>query len=443
MSPVAANPAPHAMRTTIYAVASPPGAGARSVIRVSGPQARAAVALLFATPIPTVRSQFEGRLRVRGREVAALSLFMPGPHSYTGEDIVELHVIGSPLLLLEIHAVFAAHGAALRLVAAAPGEFTRRAYANGRIDLAQAEGVLLMIHGEAESARRLGLQWLQGGLSECVARIRAQLQDALSLVEAGLDFTDGETGAVPEILWREPLARAIAEVEVCLAAMPNTLPGGEVLLLGAANAGKSSLCNALVVCDALLVDAVPGTTRDLVRVELAAGVAVWDAPGDLALPSELDQAALLLRDRLGSRAIAAALVIDPALPHVPNTTLPWLCVIQTKADRSEEACPLPVALRALPRFLVSVVTNAGIAELRNFLVARGSARHRAACAPLRELLANVLLGAKRAADSPAGVAGELVGADLDTALRELGGIDGTHAPDDLLDRIFGRFCLGK
>lgn len=92
---------------------------------------------------------------------------------------------------------------------------------------------------------------------------------------------------------------------------------------------------------------------------------------------------------------------------------------------------------------MSVVTNAGIAELRNFLVARGSARHRAACAPLRELLANVLLGAKRAADSPAGVAGELVGADLDTALRELGGIDGTHAPDDLLDRIFGRFCLGK
>lgn len=429
--------------TTIYAIASPPGPSPRAVLRLSGPSARAAAELVFAPALPAVRAQVEGHVRVRHGSVRALALVMPGPHSYTGEDTVELHVPGSPLLLGELTAALAQHAGPLALAPAAPGEFTRRAFVHGRIDLAQAEGVLLLIHGEAEDVRRLGMQWLQGGLSQAIANIRSDLQDASALVAAGLDFTEGETGEVPDPLWRAPLVRGIERLEQVLAELPAALPSGEVLLLGAANAGKSSLCNALAGRDAVLVDSVPGTTRDLVRVELARGVALWDAPGDLAAPADADRAALQLRDRLGQRAACALLVLDPAAPHVPRTGLPLLAVVSTKHDLhgfDNADHRLPPDCAQVPRFAVSARTGVGIAALREFLLARGAAGAGAACAPLRERLQQACAAARSALSAPMG---ELVGADLAFALQELGAIDGSHSPEDLLDRIFGRFCLGK
>jgi tRNA modification GTPase len=429
--------------TTIYAIASPPGPSPRAVLRLSGPAAIAAAELVFAPALPTDRAQVEGQVRVRNRSVRALALVMPGPRSYTGEDTVELHVPGSPLLLGEIMAEFARHAGPLALAPAAPGEFTRRAFVHGRIDLAQAEGVLLLIHGEAEDAQRLGLQWLQGGLSQAIAAVRSDLQDASALVAASLDFTDGETGEVPDPLWHVPLVRGIARMEQVLAELPAALPSGEVLLLGAANAGKSSLCNALAGRDAVLVDSVPGTTRDLVRVELARGVALWDAPGDLAAPEDADRAALLLRDRLGQRAACALMVLDPAAPHVPSTGLPLLAVVWTKCDLTgpEDAERLlPRDWSRLPQFVVSARTGAGIGALREFLLERGSAGAGVACAPLRERIQQACAAARSALSAQLG---ELAGADLELALQELGAIDGTHSPEDLLDRIFSRFCLGK
>jgi tRNA modification GTPase len=431
------------LATTIYAIASPPGQSPRAVLRLSGPSALAAAELVFAPALPAVRAQVEGHVRVRNRSVRALALVMPGPRSYTGEDTVELHVPGSPLLLGELAAEFARHSSSLALVSAAPGEFTRRAFVHGRIDLAQAEGVLLLIHGEAEDAQRLGLQWLQGGLSQAIAAVRSDLQDASALVAAGLDFTDGETGEVPDPLWRAPLLRGIERMEQVLADLPAALPSGEVLLLGAANAGKSSLCNALAGRDAVLVDSVPGTTRDLVRVELARGVALWDAPGDLTDPEDADRAALALRDRLGQRAACALLVLDPAAPHVPTTRLPILAVVVSKQDLMAPADaerPLPTNWSGLPQFLVSARTGAGIDALRQFLLARGGAGAGAACAPLRERIQQACAAARSALTAPLG---ELAGADLELALQELGAIDGSHSPEDLLDRIFSRFCLGK
>src|SRR5262249_34318981 len=161
-----------------------------------------------------------------------------------------------------------------------------------------------------------------GGLSALVARVRQGLQDALALVEAGLDFTDGETGTVAAAQWRAPLERAIADLRALLAELPAAAPRGEVLLLGAANAGKSSLCSAalrtaLAGRDGVVVDAAPGTTRDLVRVELGGGAAVWDAPGDLEQPVEWERHALRLREELGARAAAALLVVDPERWHRP------------------------------------------------------------------------------------------------------------------------------
>jgi tRNA modification GTPase len=368
---------------------------------------------------------------------------MPAPHSYSGEDVVELHLPGSPLLLAECERAFAAHADELLLQRAAPGEFTRRAFANGRIDLLQAEGVLLLVHGDGEAARRRGLQWLHGGLSALVARVRGRLQDALALVEAGLDFTADETGAVPGALWRPALALAVGDLRALLAELPAASPGGEVLLLGAANAGKSSLCNALAGRAAVLVDAAPGTTRDLVRVELGGGAAVWDAPGDLEQPGAWDRAALRLRDELGARAAAALLVVDPGRWHAPATALPVLAVVFTKADCARPPPAPPPPFASLPRFVTSARDGRGIEDLRVFLCARAGGSARDPGGPLRPPLQQALAAAEAAAAVPAGVGGELVAAELQAALRHLDLVDGRHTPDDLLDRIFARFCLGK
>jgi tRNA modification GTPase len=433
--------------TTIHAEASPPGSAERAVLRLSGPQALAAAALVFAPPLPRARAQVDGRVLVRGRALPAFALVMPAPHSYTGEDVVELHLPGSPLLVAECERAFAQHGEQLLLQRAAPGEFTRRAFANGRIDLLQAEGVLLLVHGDGEAQRRRGLQWLHGGLSALVLRVRGRLQDALALVEAGLDFTADETGAVPDALWRPALAQALADLRALLAELPAASPGGEVLLLGAANAGKSSLCNALAGRAAVLVDAAPGTTRDLVRVELGGGAAVWDAPGDLEQPGAWDRAALQLRDRLGARAAAALLVVEPGRWHAPPTALPLLAVVFTKADcprllPAQHSTP-PPPFASLPCFVTSARDGRGIEDLRAFLRARAGGSARDPGGPLRQPLQQALAAAEAAAAVPAGAGGELVAAELQAALRHLDDVDGRHAPDDLLDRIFARFCLGK
>src|SRR5262245_5202897 len=153
--------------------------------------------------LPRARCQRDGCVRAFGRELPALALVMPAPRSYTGEDVVELHVPGSPLLLAELQrAMQAAVGAGLR--PARPGEFTARACQNGRIDLAQAEGVLLLIHGDDAAATALGAAWLGGGLSAAVGDVRGRLQDSLALLEVGLDFGADETGAVPDAVVQEP-----------------------------------------------------------------------------------------------------------------------------------------------------------------------------------------------------------------------------------------------
>jgi len=442
---------------TIHAVASPPGSGARAVLRLSGPDAFAAAAVVFRPAPRRERAQLEGHLTAFDRPVPALLLAMPRPHSYTGEDVVELHVPGSPLLCAELQRAMGAAGASLR--PARPGEFTARACRNGRMDGMQAEGVLLLIHGEDTAATARGAAWLSGGLSAAVARARALLQDALAMLELGLDFEAGETGAVPAPAFGEPLAAAQRVLADLQAELPHGARGGEVLLLGRSNAGKSSLCNALAGSDAVLVDGAPGTTRDLLRVDLGDGAAVWDAPGDLDDPRLWDQRALQLRDRLGAQAAAGLLVVDPhdvgALAPAP---VPLLAVAFTKADRfasgevfaracvaAQQRLALSLGLpAALPQFATSAHTGAGVAELRAFLrqQSRGGARDLGGA--LRPALEQAAAAAARAASALAeGLGAELASVDLQSALQALAEIDGSHGIDDLLERIYARFCLGK
>lgn len=435
---------------TIVALASVPGAAERAVLRISGPRAREVASRVFEPALPAVRAQCAGRVRVRDGFVDAMALVMIGPASFTGEDTVELHVPGSPLLVQLLQDAMLHDGAANGVRQALPGEFTARACQNGRLDLLQAEGVLLLLHAADQQGAAAAVQWLQGGLSAAVRDVRGALQDVLAMLEAGLDFTDGETGEVPAASWRVPLAQVGTRLGELLQALPAAAPGGEVLLLGRANAGKSSLANAMANRTQALVDATPGTTRDLLRIEIAPGVALWDAPGDLEHPAALDQKALALRERLSGRAVAALCVLDASEPVAPKlalqSPLPWLAVVWTKCDLAQPP-PLPPAVRArlsptVPVFATSAAARTGLEPLRALLqrCARGSVVD--AGGPVRAALQAARAAVLRVAELDDRET-ELAAVELQQALSALDGFVGTHSPEQLLDRIYGRFCLGK
>jgi tRNA modification GTPase len=385
---------------TIVARASAPGASERAVLRLSGPRARELAARVFTPAVPAQRAIVEGRIALLGQTAAAFALSMPAPHSFTGEDTVELHVPGSPLLVQLLLDELLRDAQPLGARLAVPGEFTARAVQHGKLDGVRVEALLMLLHAADRSQLQQAVQWLRGGLHFAVIGVRGALQDALALVEVGLDFTDDETGAVDAELWRKPMRATACGLGELLAMVPGAAPGGEVLLLGASNAGKSALANALAGRDAALVAAEAGTTRDVLRIELGPGVAVFDAPGDLTAPGEVDAAALALRDRLAGGARA----------------------------------------EGLPVFATSARTGVGIDELRAALLAAGSGGVVDAGGPLRTALAQARQAVERALQAPTP---ELVAVDLQAALRALDGVAGTHSPEALLDRIYGRFCLGK
>jgi len=436
---------------TIVALATPSGPGARAVLRLSGPQAFAAVARHFTSELLRERAQVEGHVLAAGRRVPAMALTMIAPRSFTGEDVVELHVPGSPVLVRLLQGQLLHDGEAHGIREALPGEFTARACENGRLDLAQAEGLLMLLHAQDQQQALGAVQWLQGGLTKAVQGVRKELQDALAMLEVGLDFDEGDTGAVPEEMWLTPLPPLAERMDALLKSLPSAAPGGEILLVGRANAGKSSLVNALSGQQKLLVADHAGTTRDLLRVEVAPSVYLWDAPGDLDSPTEADDAALALRERLSGRAAGLLVVLDASDPHVPQMALaspmPWFGVVFTKCDLVESVQALTEGVLArLPAadrvFLTSASAGTGLAHLKNCLRRSAGSSTVDAGGPLRTALQTAADAVRRAVDAAA-MAPELAAAELQAGLRAIDGIAGEHSPEQLLDRIYGRFCLGK
>jgi tRNA modification GTPase len=436
---------------TIVAVATPSGPGARATIRISGPQAFAAAGRVFSPALPAERAQLDGEVHVGGVRLPCMALTMVAPRSFTGEDVVELHVPGSPVLLRLLQEELLRDGEALGVRAALPGEFTARACENGCLDLAQAEGLLMLLHAQDQQQALSAVQWLKGGLAAAVQSVRSELQDILALLEVGFDFDDDDTGAVAPELWLNPLAPLAERIDRLLLSLPTAAPGGEVLLIGRANVGKSSLVNALAGNDAVLVADHPGTTRDLLRVQVQPGVHLWDAPGDLDDPSAADEAALALRERLSGRAAGLLVVLDASDPQVPamalSSPMPWFAAVFTKCDLVDTVPALGEAARArLPGpdrvFLTSSVTGTGLAGLREALRLTAGSTTIDAGGPLRTALQAAVDAVRRAIEA-ASLAPELAAAELQAALRSMHGIAGEHSPEQLLDRIYGRFCLGK
>lgn len=421
-------------RDTIYALSSGAPPAAVAVVRISGPSAGFALEAL-AGRLPEPRTARLATLRRDGEILdRALVLRFPGPGSATGEDLAELHLHGGRAV---VSAVLAALAEIDGLRAAEPGEFTRRAFENGRIDLAEAEGLADLLEAETEAQRRAALSLASGALSRQVEAWQARLLAIAAQAEAELDFDDegdvqasGGSGSASRI---EALA---AEIGAWL-----ERPGAErlkdgvrVVIAGPPNAGKSSLLNALAGRDAAITSAIPGTTRDVIE----APVAIGGVPFLL-----IDTAGL--RD---SRDEIEAIGIDRARRHVESADiLLWLgepgvapegaIRVHSKSDLTGDDAAADTS--------VSALTGAGIDSLVRMLIQRSTAilpqcgeialnrRHR-----------DALQEAKGALQDAAGVNDPLIAAEeLRRARGALDRVTGRAGVEDMLDALFGRFCIGK
>lgn len=450
---------------TIAAIASAPGGAARGLLRLSGRGVERCVEAVFCAVPPTDLSHFNRLVVLRGflNLPPASTRFpgelycWPGQRSYTGQPVAEFHTIGSPPLLQAALEQFCAAGARL----AEPGEFTLRAFLARRIDLVQAEAVLGVIEAADSSELAVALAQLAGGLGARLGALRDRLLDLLAHLEAGLDFADEDVAFITP----EELDRHLAAAGEAVAGLARQLKGRaeaadliRVVLVGSPNVGKSSLFNVLVGESGALVSHLPGTTRDYLTAELdfdgtrcllvdTAGVeqggsstlAEPDLAAQTVASQQHEQARLRILCLDATRPISdweAALLAEPSSSRL---------VVLTKTDVAPPPFPVPDAIPT------SSATGAGIealrAELGRLLLAVASPEMGAVASTAIRCRESLRLGAEslwRARDLVQQRGGEeLVATEVRVALEELGKVVGAVYTDDLLDRVFSRFCIGK
>ncbi len=434
------------MTDTIFATATAAGRAAVAVVRLSGPGAQAAVRAL-AGRVPAARRAAVRRLKgPSGGEIdEALVLWFPGPASYTGEDAAEFHVHGGQAVVAALTDALSALG--LRL--AEPGEFTRRAFENGRLDLAQAEGVADLIDAETQAQRRQALEQLGGRLSGVQARWREALTGALAMFEAAVDFPDEEVPA--DVAGRaRPIIEALI-VELDAAARDaergeRVREGYRIALLGAPNAGKSTLLNALAKRDAAIVTATPGTTRDIIEVPLVlAGykVILADTAGLRATNDEIEAEGVRRAEAWAAAADLRVWLVDgqgDPRPDVPASIRIGDIVLTTKRDLGEghEGLPGEPFTARSPNdvaWLERTLTDSVVEALS------GAEPPAATRLRHRDLLAEASERLRHALSQDESL--ELAAEDVRLAARALDRITGRIDPEQVLGRIFSTFCIGK
>jgi tRNA modification GTPase len=446
---------------TIVAIASPPGRGAVGVIRVSGslvPQIAAGI--LGALPAPR-RARFASFIDAQGGSLdEGLALYFPAPASYTGEHVLEIQGHGGALVVDMVLKRLLELGCRM----ARPGEFTERAFLNGKIDVAQAEAIADLIDAGTTAAARAAVRSMQGEFSDRVADLKARITALRTYVEAAIDFPDEEIDFLSDTALRERLAAVFGSFEsITAAARQGALlrEGLNVVIAGKPNAGKSSLLNKLAGDDIAIVTDLPGTTRDVLRQHvhldglplnlvdtagLRSAVDVIEAEGVRRARSEIARAdrVLYLLDVgvAGSDSEQWAAELGQLPIGVPVTLIfNKIDSIGAKPRLDEAATP--------PRLFLSAKTGAGLDLLRTHLKASAGYREsESGVFAARRRHLDALCRARQHVQNAAEIlastrAFELFAEDLRLAQQALGEITGEFTSDDLLGEIFGSFCIGK
>jgi tRNA modification GTPase len=444
---------------TIVAISTPPGRGGIGIVRLSGPDARriAEPMLRLRHPLAASQARFAEVLDTATGEVLdeAVVTYFAAPNSYTTEDILEIAAHGSPVLLEHILRQAVAAGARL----AAPGEFTQRAFLSGRLDLTQAEAIHDLIEASTLHQARIAAQQLGGALSRQVAPVKDSLIALIATLEAGVDFAEDDIDVLPT---HDILAR-IESIRAPLAALESTFGYGRIVrdgftmaIVGRPNAGKSSLFNRLVERDRAIVTATPGTTRDLVteRVSLnGIPVELIDTAGLRVATDEAESIGIAKSREAMADADLVLLVVDAAAPPHPEdeatlatlTNRP-LIIAQNKSDLAGiDSAPTSHAT-----VRTSALTGEGVPELRQAIVqlvaTQTPSTETALLTNLRQqqAVSTALTALNRAqAATESNIPHEMLLLDLYEVLRALDSLTGATTPDDILNLIFSKFCIGK
>ncbi len=443
---------------TIVAISTPTGRGGLGVVRLSGPEALAIVQRLVrlgADPQPW-RAALGDFLDAAGRAVDQVVVtYFRKPHSYTAEDVVEVSCHGSPVVLRFLLERASEQGARL----AEPGEFTMRAFLNGRIDLAQAEAVRDLIEAQTLYQARVAAQQVGGSVARRLAPVKKELVDLIALLEAGIDFAEDDVSVLPAAQIAERIARVRSALEDYAATfrIGRVVQEGLTLaIVGRPNVGKSSLFNRLVNRDRAIVTAAPGTTRDLVSETVnleGIPLKLVDTAGIRAARDEAESIGVRKSYEALADSDLTLVVLDAAAGLLPEdaellersrqkgAALP----VWNKADLGEPAAELDGARR------VSALTGQGIPELRCAIVEAAlpgldGSRETGFLTNLRhERLIREALGALAAAGVAVeeNIPHEMLLLDLYNALRPLDAITGQTTVEDILNQIFSTFCIGK
>ena len=438
---------------TIFAPASAAGKAGVTVFRISGKEAQRVITDLcmpHVLPAPRFAALRDIKHPKSGEVIdRALVLFFPAPHSFTGEDVVEFHTHGGRAIT---NAVIDALSALTHFRLAEAGEFTRRAFENGKMDLTEAEAIADLIHAETETQRKQALRQLDGALGRIYEDWRARLARSLAYMEAAIDFSDEELP--PDMLEKQSTVLCALREEIAAHLNDNhrgerLREGFSIAILGAPNAGKSSLLNALARREAAIVSPTAGTTRDVIDVHLDIGgyaVTLADTAGLRDSSDAIENEGIRRAHSRAAQADLKLLVFDGTTEPDAET----LALIDAEAlvvvNKKDKGSIAPETISSIGSCSLSALTGEGIDDLlqklaqeieRRFMD-KGTppltrARHRSA---LEECLAHI----DRALQAPMA---DLRAEDVRLAMRSLGRITGRVDVEDLLDIIFRDFCIGK
>ena len=451
--------------STIVAISTAPGVGGIAVVRVSGPEALGFSSAIFSKVLSSDsdRSVVFGRILSETGEMIdeGLALVLCGPRSYTGEDTVEFNLHGSTYVQAEVVRLLMLAGCRH----AGPGEFTQRAFLNGRLDLSQAEAVADLIASEHSGAHRLAIEGLRGGFSREIGALRESLIGFAGLLELELDFSEEDVEFADRARFNvllDDLLSRVGSLADSFRAGNAIKSGVPIAILGAPNAGKSTLLNALLGDDKAIVSDIAGTTRDIIEdtcvidgtlfrfIDTAGLRETSDSIESEGIRRALDKASTahsvlyLLDSSIEDESSAQKSISELDFPSEVKVIAVW-----TKSDLNSSASPFPSINAATSTLEISATTSEGIPALRSLLSSSHgleattsslvvtNARHFEALTLARTSLLAVKSGL--ATDLPS----DLVAIDVRESLHHLGSITGAVHADDILGHIFSHFCIGK